>query len=177
MHNSVHAIVSERIHTLPMDNSTVRWHYRDAGLLWLFVPAYLVHVGEEWAGGFPAWIGTVVGRALPVAAFLGINVVALVLVVVGIRAAIREDRHGWIAVALATIMLVNTVAHAVGAALTGSYSPGLMSAVVLYVPLGSLALIRAFDQAPRAQLTRGIALGFLIHAVVSFIPFTSAQPR
>ena len=153
----------------------MRWHYRDAGLLWLFVPAYLVHVGEEWAGGFPAWIGTVVGRALPVAAFVSINAVALVLVVAGIRAAIREDRYGWIAVAVATIMLINTVAHAVGAALTGSYSPGLMSAVVLYVPLSSLALIRAFDQAPRTQLTRGIATGFAIHVLVFAIAFACAR--
>jgi hypothetical protein len=35
-------------------NTGVRWHYRDAGLLWLFVPAYLVHLAEEWFAGFPA---------------------------------------------------------------------------------------------------------------------------
>jgi hypothetical protein len=72
----------------------VRWHYRDAGLLWLFVPAYLVHVGEEWFGGFPAWIGTVVGRPLPESAFLIINGVGLVLLAGGIRAAIRAERYG-----------------------------------------------------------------------------------
>jgi len=153
----------------------VRWHYRDAGLLWLFVPAYIVHVGEEWVGGFPQWIGTVVGRPLPAAAFFTINGVALVLVVAGTRAAIRAERFGWIAVAVATIALVNTVAHAAGAALTGSYSPGLISAFVLYVPLGSLAMIRAFDQAPRGQLARGIVAGLLIHAIVFLVAFTLAR--
>lgn len=155
----------------------MRWHYRDAGLLWLFVPAYLVHVGEEWVGGFPEWIGTVVGGALPAAAFLILNGVALVLVVAGIVAAIREDRYGWIAVAIATIVLINTVVHAAGAALTGSYSPGLVSAVVLYVPLGSLAMIRAIDQASRTQLARGIVAGFLIHAIVGLIVLTLARTR
>jgi hypothetical protein len=153
----------------------VRWEYRDAGLLWLFVPAYLVHVSEEWLGGFPDWIGTVVGRPLPPAAFFIINGVALVLVVAGIRAAIREDTHGWIAVTVATIVLVNTLAHAAGAGLTGSYSPGLISAVVLYVPLGSLAMIRAIDQAPRAQLIRGIVTGLAIHALVFIVAFTFAR--
>jgi hypothetical protein len=150
----------------------VRWHYRDAGLLWLFVPAYAAHVGEEWIGGFPRWIGTIVGRPLPTGAFFIVNGVALLLVVAGIRAAIREDKYGWIAVAVATVALVNTAAHAAGAALTGSYSPGLITAVVLYVPLGSLALIRALDQAPRPQVTRGIVAGLLIHAAVFLLAFT-----
>jgi hypothetical protein len=153
----------------------MRWQYRDAGLLWLFVPAYVVHVAEEWVGGFPAWIGTVVGRPLPGAAFFIINGLALVLLVAGIRAAIQTDRYGWIAVAMATIVLVNTCAHAAGALLTGAYSPGLISAVVLYVPLGSLALIRAVDHAPRAQLLRGIAAGLMIHAIVFVVAFTFAR--
>ena len=153
----------------------MRWHYRDPGLLWLFVPAYVVHVGEEWFGGFPAWIGLVVGRPLPASAFFIINGVALVLLVTGIRAAIGAERYGWIAAALATIVLVNTVAHLAGAALTGSYSPGLISAVVLYVPLGLLVMMRALDQAPRPQLTRGIVAGLLIHGIASVLAFTFAS--
>jgi Protein of unknown function with HXXEE motif len=150
----------------------VRWHYRDAALLWLFVPAYLVHVGEEWLAGFPRWIGTVVGRPLPESAFLIINGIGLVLLAGGIRAAIRTDRYGWVGIAITTIVLVNTCAHAAGALLTGSYSPGLISAVVLYVPLGLLAMIRAVDQAPHAQLSRGIVAGLLIHALVFAVAFT-----
>jgi hypothetical protein len=152
-----------------------RWHYRDPGLLWLFIPAYLVHAGEEWIFGFPAWIGSTVGRPLPDTAFLIINGVALVLAVFGLRAAMRADRYGWMAVAVATIMLVNTVAHAAGAALTRSYSPGLISAVVLYVPLGTLTMIRAVDHAPRAQLIRGILAGLLIHAIVFVVAVTLAR--
>jgi hypothetical protein len=72
----------------------MRWHYRDGGLLWLFVPAYLVHIGEEWFAGFPRWIGTVVGRPLPESAFLIINGIGLILVAAGIRAAIRAERYG-----------------------------------------------------------------------------------
>jgi uncharacterized protein with HXXEE motif len=150
----------------------MRWHYRDGGLLWLFVPAFAAHVGEEWVGDFPHWIGTIVGRPLPAGGFFIVNGIGLLLVIAGIRAAVRQERYGWIAVAVATIALVNTLAHAAGAALTASYSPGLISAVVLYVPFASLTLIRAFDQAPRAQLTRGIVAGLLIHAAVFLVAFT-----
>ena len=149
----------------------VRWHYRDAGLVWLFVPAYALHVAEEWFGGFPDWVAPVVGSPLPPAAFLGVNAVAMTLLVVGIAAAIRSERSGWVAVAAATVAIANTIAHLGGAMLTGSYSPGLVSAVVLYVPLGSLTLLRAIDHAPRAQLARGMVVGLVLHAAVFVMAF------
>ena len=153
----------------------MRWHYRDPGLLWPFVPAYMIHVAEEWFAGFPLWVGQVVGRPVPDSAFLLINGVALVVLIAATRAATRAEHHGWIAVTIATIALVNTVAHAAGAVLTRSYAPGLVSAVVLYVPLGALAMIRAFDQAPRAQLERGIIAGMVVHALVFVVAFLSTR--
>lgn len=151
----------------------MRRHYRDAGLLWLFVPAYLIHVAEEWFAGFPGWLQQIAGRPLPGDAFLIINAVALVLLVAAIRSATRSERSGWMAVGVATIMLVNTVAHAAGAALTRSYAPGLISAVVLYVPLGSLTMIRAVDQAARRHVARGIIAGLIVHALVFALAFAS----
>jgi Protein of unknown function with HXXEE motif len=153
----------------------VRWHYRDAGLLWLFVPAYVVHMAEEWFAGSPAWIGLIIGDPLLAMAYVLINGIALVLLVVGIRAATGAERYGWIAVAIATIALVNTAAHAAGAVLARSYSPGLISGVVLYVPLGALAMIRAADQAPPGQVRRGIAVGLAIHSAVFAVALLSAR--
>ena len=60
-----------------------------------------------------------------------------------------------------------------GAALTRSYAPGLISAVVIYVPLGSLTMIRAVDQADRDHLTRRIVAGIAIHALVFVLAFVS----
>jgi ABC-type uncharacterized transport system permease subunit len=153
----------------------VRWEYRDAALVWLFVPAYIVHLAEEWSAGFPSWVRNVVGRPLPEAAFLIINGVALVVMVAAIRAATRAERHGWTAIAIATVMLVNAALHAAGTVLTGTYSPGLISAVVVYVPLGSLVMMRALDQARREQVARGVAAGILIHAIVVVVAFVAAR--
>jgi uncharacterized protein with HXXEE motif len=153
----------------------VRWHYRDAGLLWLFVGAYAVHLAEEWFAGFPAWIGTVVGAPLPPAGFLAINGAAIVLAIVGVRAAVARESAGWIAIALATIALVNTAAHLAGSLLTRTYSPGLVSAVVLYVPLGSLTMIRAAEQADGSLMRRGVAAGLLLHALVFVLAYASTR--
>jgi hypothetical protein len=145
-----------------------RWSYRDAALLWLFAGAFAIHVAEEWVGGFPEWVAGVVSRPMPPAAFLIINGVAMALLIAGVRAAIRSESNGWIAVTIATIALVNTLAHVAGAVLTRGYAPGLISAVVLYVPLGSLTLIRASDQA-RDQVARGAVAGLLLHGAVFVI--------
>jgi hypothetical protein len=153
----------------------MRWHYRDAGLLWPFVPAYLIHVAEEYFAGFPSWLQLFAGSPLPENAFLLINAVALVFLIGAIRSATRSETSGWMAVAVATIVLVNTIAHTGGAALTRAYAPGLISAVVLYVPLGSLTMIRAIDQADRAQLWRGIAAGMAIHVLVFLLAFAATR--
>ena len=153
----------------------MRWQYRDAGLLWLFAPAYATHVAEEWFAGFPSWAARITGRPIPGMAFIVINAVAAVLLVAAVRAAVRDERRGWMAVGIATIFLINTAAHAAGAVMTQSYAPGLISAVVLYVPLGSLTMVRAFDQAPRPQLARGILAGLLIHAIVVILALASTR--
>ena len=153
----------------------MRWHYRDAGLLWPFVPAYAVHIVEEWFTGFPQWAANITGRPMPGAAFIIINATAMVAMVAAIRAAVRDERNGWMAIAIAAILLVNTAAHAAGAVLTRAYAPGLISAVVFYVPLGSLTMIRALDQAPRAQATRGVVVGVLVHVVVFIVAYASTR--
>lgn len=153
----------------------MRWHYRDAGLLWPFVPAFAIHVAEEWFGGFTTWVAPFAGGTMSADAFLGINGVAMLLLVIGVRAASREESNGWIAVTIATIALINTVSHLAGAAMTNSYAPGLISAVILYVPLGALTMIRAVDQAPKATLARGVMVGVALHALVFAAAFASTR--
>ena len=153
----------------------MRWHYRDAGLLWPFVPAYAIHVAEEWFAGFTTWVEQIAGSAMSDVAFLTINAFAMALLVVGVRAAARAEQNGWIAVTIATIALTNTASHVAGALLTQSYSPGLISAVVLYVPLGSLTMIRAVDQAPRATLARGVIVGVVLHLIVFIVAIAATR--
>ena len=153
----------------------MRWHYRDAGLLWPFVPAYAIHVAEEWFAGFTTWLERIAGGRMPDIAFFTINAIALMLLVIAIRAAARRESNGWIAVSIATIVLINTVSHIAGSLLTRSYSPGLFSAVVLYVPLGSLTMMRALDHAPRATVKQGVIAGAAIHALVFLLAFGSTR--
>ena len=146
----------------------MRWHYRDSALLWLFPPAYALHVLEElFAGeGFPRWVARVAASPVPLDAFVLINAAGMALLLVAVRRASRDERAGWMAVAVATIAVVNGVAHLLGTLLTAHYSPGLISGIVLYVPLGSLTLLRAVYQAGADAIARGVTAGLGIHAAV-----------
>lgn len=155
----------------------MRWHYRDAALLWLFPPAYLAHLAEELLAGpgFPAWVAHIAGRPLPLTAFVAINAVAFTLLIAGTMAAIRDERYGWIAVAVATVLSVNALLHAAGSVMTGTYSPGLITGIVLYLPIGQLLLLRALHQIEPPRFTRGVLAGLAIHTLVIVVAAASAR--
>jgi hypothetical protein len=149
----------------------VRWHYRDPMLVWLFPLAYALHVLEEWVGGFPEWLAAIDGDGVSRRAFILINTAAFILVIAAARAATRREEQGWLAVSIATILLVNGLLHVLGTLYTGTYSPGLVTSVILYLPLGQLALLRAWHQAAGRQVAAGIFTGVASHALVSLLAF------
>ena len=152
----------------------MRWHYRDPLLVWLLPLAYAFHILEEWFGGFPEWLAVVTGSPLPRGAFIVINAVALAVMILATRAAARRESHGWMGIAIATILLVNGIAHILGSLVTGTYSPGLLTGVVLYLPLAQLALARAWSQAEGAMFGRGVVAGIALHALVFVIAYAAS---
>jgi hypothetical protein len=149
----------------------VRWHYRDPMLVWLFPLAYALHILEEWVGGFPEWLAAIDGDGVSRRAFVLINTGALILMVAAARASTRREEQGWLAIAIAAIVLVNGLLHVVGTLYTGTYSPGLVTSVILYLPLGQLALLRAWQQAASGHVAAGICTGVALLAIVSILAF------
>jgi len=114
----------------------------------------------------------------------------MVLLLAAVRRAGRDESAGWMAIAIATIAVLNGMVHLLGtvrrrrtvsqcwpprsqatAAVTGRYSPGLISGIVLYVPLGTLTLLRAAYQADPRTMTRGLWAGVAIHLAVFAVAF------
>ena len=156
----------------------MRWHYRDPLLVWLFVAAFAAHIVEEWIGGFPEWLAIITGNPLPRPAFILFNTVGMLIAILAARAAVRSEANGWMAVALTTALMFNGLLHAVGSLVTGTYSPGLLTGVILYAPLSLLALMRAWTQAPGATVRVGVAAGLVFHTLVMAAAFTiAAQSR
>jgi hypothetical protein len=143
--------------------------------LWpLLLPfAYLLHLGEEWWGGegFPVWASRFIGRSLTDERFLLINGIAWPLMLLGSFLAVRFPSFLWLMVSFATVLLVNGVAHLLGSLASGSYSPGTITGVLIYVPLGVVTLRRGWGLLAGRIFWKGVALGVFLHAVVFAVAF------
>lgn len=143
------------------------WTYREPALVWLLVASYAAHLVEEYVGGFPEWFALIRGSPLPLEAFLAINAVGLAAMAAAARAATRREDLGWLGIGIATIVLLNGVAHLLASLVTATYSPGLLTGLVLYLPLGQFALVRAWHQAPTPCFWRGVTAGVAAHTLVT----------
>jgi Protein of unknown function with HXXEE motif len=89
--------------------------------------------------------------------------------VVAVRRAIEREDAAWIVPALGTITAMNGIGHLAGSLVTRSYSPGLVSGVVVWAPLGLFAVMRGRRLLPRAFWRRGVTAEALALAGVALL--------
>lgn len=140
-------------------------------LIWLQLPLYMLHQYEEHdADRFRLFVNTVVGGGrdvltrmdvfiINIAGVWGVDALAFLL------AAWVHLGLGLIAVYLS---LVNAVAHCAQAIALRRYNPGLITSVVLFLPLGVLTLwvLSGNAQVTAADHLIGLGLAILIHAAI-----------
>lgn len=115
------------------------------GALILLAPLiFMGHVLEE-APGFVAWFNAHVPRGISQSLFWRINLAALAITVFVVGAE-WSGRSAFTAAAvvawLSFLMLANALVHIAAALSDRGYVPGLISAVVLYVPFYSWVVTR-----------------------------------
>jgi hypothetical protein len=141
---------------------------------WLALPAsYFAHLGEEWWGGegFASWTERVVGAPVSETRFIIVNSVAAPLFVLGTVLAIRKPSWAWFVVTFGTIMLINGTLHVLGSVGSASYSPGVITGLALYLPLGITTLRLGRTRSPAGTFWAAVLLGVAIHGVVAVVAF------
>ena len=133
--------------------------------------ALALHVAEEWFGGFPAWTAVIAGDSLEPERFLVINALGLLLFTAGAVAAFRDSGTAWIVVSLAALVGLNGVLHTLATAAFGRYSPGVVTGLLLYIPLSVVVLRFSATMLPKAHFARAVLLGILLHALVTLVAF------
>lgn len=136
---------------------------------WLFPGSYLVHIVEEYVGGFPAFATGFTGVPVSNAAFLAANALLWLLMLAAVLWAGRTGRRAAVLVMLATIVTINAVSHAAGALLTQRYSPGMLSGAFLWLPLGVLSLMLGKPMLATSTFRRAVGVGIAVHLVVPWI--------
>jgi len=129
----------------------------------------LLHQAEEWFGGFPEWTRYAVGSGVTADRFLVINALGLALFTAWTLAAFRDRRIAWIVAALATLMGLNGVLHALASILVGRYSPGTATGLLLSLPFSIVVLRAALGALPRGLVFSAMAAGVLFHGLVTIL--------
>jgi len=136
-------------------------------LIYLTLPGYMVHQVEEHSGDrFRRFVNQrMFGGvdALTVADVLWINLPG----VWGVNLAAlyaTDFGHPGYGLAAPYLMLVNAIVHIVGAIRSRSYNPGLVTAVLLFVPLAIVSLF-AIPAGP-AEHWSGLAIAIVIHGLI-----------
>ncbi|MCA1613633.1 MAG: HXXEE domain-containing protein [Acidobacteria bacterium] len=136
---------------------------------WLFPLTYLFHILEEWVGGFVAWFARVLGVGLTEGAFLWLNAAALAGMTLGVALAYRFGALRWLFVSFGTVTLVNAAAHVAASLATLSYSPGVLSGALLWLPLGFVTVRAGRGALKRRPFAAGVLVGALMHAAVTLL--------
>jgi hypothetical protein len=127
-----------------------------------FVVAAVIHVLEEYAypGGFSDWMRSMNPRFAPwiTARFaVIINGLFLLLCVMG---AVVASKSLVFSLSVASLLFFNGLAHLAGTVRAKRYAPGVISGVLLYLPLALYAFC-LFAGAGRLTLAAGAMAGLL----------------
>jgi len=139
--------------------------------IWLFPATYLVHLGEEvWGGeGYAAWISRLTGSPFPRSTLLLLNALLLVGMILVLSEAQRRGALCWVVIAIGTAVLGNSVLHLGMSLVTRTYSPGLITGTLLWLPLGLYSIWRGFARGERSDLWLGIVIGLVATVLISLV--------
>jgi hypothetical protein len=149
---------------MPFDATHMIWP-------WLFPLTYLIHIAEEyWGGdGYSAYLSRTKGVDLTAARFLLMTGLGLALMIAGIPLAQAFRFPQLLLVILGTVVLVNGVSHAVSSVAKASYNPGLISGILIWIPLGVITLVQLRDRMGASRYLTAVMIGVSIQAVVSLL--------
>lgn len=133
----------------------------------LLAPVIFVGHFLEESPTFVAWFNAHVARGITSGLFWRVNIAALVitLIVVGIEWLSRSPFSLTLMIAwLGFLMLANAIFHIVAGLVDGQYVPGLVTAVLLYIPY----YLWLFAKALKSERVK--PAGLLVAAVLGSIP-------
>ena len=141
-------------------------------LPWMFLLGYLIHVTEEYLGGgalHAAQGANLKGVDFTASQFLIINCVAFLLFLLLIVLSQKFKFPEWVSVCLGTIFFINAVAHTISTLVMAEYNPGLITGLLIFMPLGVFTLLRLSSRMRARRYLTAMAIGIAIHGVISLL--------
>ncbi len=144
---------------------------------WLFPITYLMHVAEEyWGGvGYSEYLMRLRGVQLSENRFLVAQSVGLILMLAGIFVARRLRFLSMMLVILGATCLANAVSHAITSAAYFAYGPGLLTSLLVWLPLGAATLIRFHGEMRNGRYWTAVLIGVGINIAVGIFTWRGGQ--
>jgi hypothetical protein len=153
--------------------STIAWL-----LTYSLLSVYMFHQVEEHTGDrFRNFVNEKLFRgieALSHASVLWINLPGVWGVGLLSISAATYMGIGW-GLSMVYLVLVNALAHIIGAGVWREYNPGLWTALALFVPVGTLALLETSRQPGVRHLHHAVGLGTAIAIHVAIAAYTKLR--
>ena len=148
-------------------------------LLVLFPLTYLAHVAEEyWAGGgYCDYLLKRYSVELSQRRFLALQTLGLSLMLLGIILGMILRFPLTMIAMLSAIVIGNSLVHVLRSINHRIYSPGLITAIALWLPLGSISLITVWPNTSAARLLVAVLVGVAANWIVELISFRDTQVR
>jgi hypothetical protein len=139
--------------------------------IWLFPLTYLIHAMEEyWCGeGFYRWSSRIVGRGMTPGQFVAIHSFGWLLMVGSVFVFRKTPSVRWLTICFATVAFINGLAHLAGSIWTNTYSPGLVSGLLVWMPLGAATFYRARKRMTRRSFVSGLLVGACLHGMLFIV--------
>ncbi len=141
--------------------------------LWvsLFPVTYLLHIVEEyWGGyGFSTHMLSNSETDLSPTRFLVWQTIGLLLMVAGLVLAIRLRFRNTMLAILSAVVLSNGAIHLIRSIANTRYDPGLVTGIILWIPLGLATFYLVSSTMSRSRLVLSIAIGLSISGAVEVI--------
>jgi len=141
-------------------------------IAWLIPLAYLLHLSDEYLTGFPNWFSGTFKVSLSLDDFIIINLTGFTAVIIIALLYTFDKVNNFILASLGTLLFINGLIHIVSSVFTLSYSPGTISGILFYLPLGYLVFKNIFPLLPEQQRSLSAVVGVLIQVVVAIVAFS-----
>jgi hypothetical protein len=144
---------------------------------WLFPTTYLLHIAEEyWGGdGYTRHLSQTRGLYLSPLRFFILTAIGFLLMIAGIIVAQTFKFPQLLLVILGTVFFINGLSHAISSILTRKYDPGLISGVLIWVPLGIATLLQLKGSMPTSRYLMGSVIGLMIQGTVSLLALSAGK--
>jgi len=145
--------------------------------LTLFPLTYFTHIAEEYwgGGGYSKYLLTTYSVELSPQRFLWLQALGVSLMGLGVVAGLVLRFPITMLAMLSAIVLGNALVHTIRSIKEWMYTPGLITAVAFWLPLGFISLIACWKFVSGGRLALALGVGVVTNCVVELITMRTTR--